>query len=356
MTSTFRTCVIILTSAVVAMSMSTRLKADSTNTVDHILEIWKARAEAVTSLRCTWTVTRTDRAGSLTAALANAAKVSESFPPADVTYTINNSLALDGVRLRHRSDGQTWYMGRKEQKLKKHITDSVFDGTETRMLHYDHPESATKHAAVMSSSEVGIQSDIMGSPIFYYIRPIDSIAHHVKDMRDSLRVIPAGGDAPDIIRLERPSGERGSTFFDVDPMRDYHILRVVRHRDGVERMRLSINYERDITNRFVPQEWSMVNMDSDGRERSVQSAQVTSFQVNAPLAYEDFELLFPPGITVRGENGQKLMVDNDGNIIRPGSKPPSSFPTLTIVGLGLMTIGIMILIVRRRSRVMKVVH
>lgn len=321
-------------------------------TMDDILAGWKKRAEKVRTLRCTWTVTRTDRAGSLPDLWKSDKKQSRSLPPADSTYGSEQSLLVEGPRMRHRFDGQIWYLGRNEQRLNTYTTDQVSDGNTKRWLNYNHASSANKFGWISNRPSLNLQSQMMGNPLFWYLHPLDSVFRLAEGRPLPQLVNVKKPDASGIIRVEQRIGERALYIFDIDVRRDYHIVQMIKMSGGTERARLTVDYEPHATHGYVPKGWSLISFDRDGAEKSVNVAKVTSFELDVPLTSEDFELSFQPGMIVREEGaGREFHVNDAGDLVVPGSQTESSRNRWILVGLAMLVVGAVLLVVRRRFRV-----
>jgi hypothetical protein len=339
-------CLIIVATFGFPSGGSVRAEEHSTATLDDILTAWKKRDESVRTLRCTWTATSTMRAGSLPDVAASDPKKPRQVPPEEVTLSTEHLLLIDGAQVRHRATGQTWYLGKKEQRLKTYTADSVTDGREARRREVD-ADTSREHAFVYESSSLGIQSDMMGNPLFWYMHPLASVFD--KDTKGQLAETTVSEQDAGIIRVQQRSSDNVPLIFDIDSRQNYHIVRLIKMRDEEEAARLTIDYEPHELHGYIPKHWSLVSFDADGRERAVRAARVTSFELNVPLTKKDFHLSFTPGTIVRAP-GRSFVANSVGEPVPPGSERENDPYRWLLLGLTLLIVGVVILILQRRSR------
>ena len=182
------------------------------------------------------------------------------------------------------------------------------------------------------------------------------------------------GDREHVIVQERRVSPRWTLW--ADPARNFTITRYALSNDRRERVRADIQYAEHHEHGWVPIGWTIVERDADGSLVQSTSSVVELWEINVPIAPEQFDVEFPPDTLVRdftNESGDgtvrqyilraggeqrlvaanersatywQLLNSNSGEALIPSTSP--SWPTvLSLIVTSVVFLTCLLILVRR---------
>jgi hypothetical protein len=291
-------------------------------------------------------------------------------PPRDFPVESSCSIWLSASRISYVEDRPLWDPGQREFHPQHY--ENVYDGQLTRYLR--NPASAT-YSYPQSSVKPVSRSDI---PTYFAIQPVFLCIRGAQDFRlDELaRMQPTGRTVNvkgrpcvELSRNAQSSGQREFMYFDAQ--RDYVLVKKAILVGDQPSWQLEIEYSPDPTVGWFPRTWEWLIQ--GGRPMQAQESgrrSVTSYQLNAEIPDDRFQIVLPPGTRVldetsgsevqyvireRGERGTAIPLSanptyEDLLAARPGN-PPNTKSYRVIIALSLIAaIGVvcLLLVVRQR--------
>lgn len=286
---------------------------------DAILQVWKKQQESIRSVRFSWSESRTYSKGSLPS------HVDEPTPPADVNVQVDHTLCILNDLMQFTYKGPKWDVSCGKFCDRSYI--SSFDGRDNKVFFDESKDDNDDKNKVHKLGFIN-KNDYNQDVVDYHLWSIlfmcraihPSMGQFSKANEWELSLEKGIIDDQSVVILEKK--ETGITWTCwIDPSREYSILRYIIRSNSLM-LQVDISYKLDQDNRWIPSEWTTKKMQPGNlRLRESTSAIVTAFEINPPLAPEDFLLNFPSGTEVvdykeqinyiARENGDKRIITNE---------------------------------------------
>ena len=130
-----------------------------------------------------------------------------------------------------------------------------------------------------------------------------------------------------VVLHERQQSPRWSLC--ADPDRDCVITHYALSVASKELVTADLTYIQSAEHGWVPKAWRIVELDRQGRMCQTTTAVVKEWQINTPIAAEEFELTFPVGTVVRdfrkaADDGEtfsyEVLEDGQTRVVKPGER------------------------------------
>jgi hypothetical protein len=85
----------------------------------------------------------------------------------------------------------------------------------------------------------------------------------------------------------------------LDPLKDYTVGRYVESVNGEPAITVNIEYQRDEKHGWLPVYWNSIWVNPETKQLlSAEEANITAYEINAPIPAEQFRIDFPPGTLI----------------------------------------------------------
>jgi hypothetical protein len=302
----------------------------------------------------------------------------EPPPLTTVTHPKTRFVSFSRDFLRYGYKGPTW--STQVQEFVEQSYTSIYNGKDSKSFfgnaYGEHPLGFVrkKNGAHADADDLRIQA------VLRHFRPLHSSMGRLVSAESVLRAeVGAIGTHKCAIVDQRAPGGKESFWVDLD--RDFIILRIQReYGAGHGFEQIDVSHVLDKDHGWVPSGWrGLVKRSSDnGKSMALAEsfvAKVTSYQINAELDSQEFDISFPPNTWVEDqtheegyivkEGGQKRMITSEERRRNPSYQsllktesgraglPVASNSLFVVILSSLIGLGLIILIwciVRRRRR------
>jgi hypothetical protein len=267
---------------------------------DEIIAAWRKRQSAIATFRFAWTEDQTHRASWLSnPRYPERERAAIPGLLVDRHYVVTKTLAVSDNRMRYsftidrkaEPDGISEIDpgGRRDGLgVRRHYSYlSVFDGQagETRLTSLEQMPPPT---SIRTTSNIDAQNlDVR--PWLMAFRPLDPVMGHLlieRAITNQARTFYKGKSTFLLEERHDPMGWK--TILTIEPERDFLISRYVLLFEQKAIVDMDIDYVQDARWGWVPSGWRLTEMLADGSRRLVSVAHVTSYEINVPMAADEF--------------------------------------------------------------------
>jgi len=275
---------------------------DAPATVDTITSAWNARQASIESFDFEWWVKRFESGEWNPAVRLDAArKHVEAVPPPDTTFIATYRYVMDRGRIRMEYKGKEWSTDKSEFVPKHYV--EIFDGN-IRKSHFLESASGFPSASLGGFNNNNTVGKLVWlHPLNMVYRPFDKAAGIFDSKKLSLKQEMSASESGPVMVLGHGEGDVW-----VDPKRDYLPIRYIVLRDGVKVWQMDLSFNHDERDGWVPNSWTINQLDRDGKARASESAKVLKFSINKPVADAEFELDLSAGAYVNDISAKQVYI------------------------------------------------
>ncbi len=319
--------------------------------IDRIVKAWKDRAAKIETARITWTLTRTDQAGSFNGVPAMNIQGAGKWPAKDTTIHVDYELLYKDGQVRLEQHGQEWLAG-VEHPVDKHEVFAYGLKTLKHLGPPTDPQIGPLIGSISSTETVMHLTSVDLAPLAATLAPFDDrLAEWSRE--GQWERVPAEDDAQGLCMHIHPFG----TYVWVSRTSPEQLLRFQsRRRDGSLSADLAASWQVVQGVGLVPKSWVLTEFDPSGGIERVKDAKVTSIAFNMPLTPADLDVVFPAGTPVIDHDRLvNLVADGKGGLIpatgRSGRQ--ARLGTSSVLGVALLASSLLISVfvwLKRRRR------
>lgn len=259
---------------------------------EEILAAWQRRQSQVHSFRFAWTEQQVHPRGWVpNPRYPEREWVSIPNLHQDRTYTVTKALAVDGERMRYSFElnrpEETGDTGLGVARRYRYV--STFDGRAGAATLTSLQPSMPPPSTVLRSSAHADAQTLDTRAILLALRPLDPALGHLR----TDRAIPNGARTffrgrSGFLFEERADPSGWKTVLVVEPERDFIVSRIALLFEQKIIADVEIDFRQDQQAGWVPSAWRVTEMLADGSRRLVSTATVTSYEINRPIADDQF--------------------------------------------------------------------
>lgn len=274
--------------------------------VHRILEAWRAREMSCKTAVVSWEATRTLGPGHFRPR-AELLRTSKDMPDSH-RYPEQGTIWFDGDKVAFHD------LALQESEWTLNELRSGFNGHDSRTLYVDKPTRFPTGTVHRRRGFAEGQAFKLKAALLAF-RPATFAL--VETSADRLGIAPAEGVIGEwrCLIVEDHNARYGyRRLYWVAAEGDHRVLRFVGETDGVETIRVDIDYQQDPAHGWLPRGWSELWINPETK-LVVESASATtsSCAVDTPVPAGRFEVSFPPGTWVTDEtNGTQYLQLADG--------------------------------------------
>jgi hypothetical protein len=274
-----RACVIALLPLLLASA-----RADDKPTLQTILDAWKAREKSIQSFDVRWWSKRFESGALNIRARVEAAERHVAIPQVpDASYIAQyRFLADENGRCRFDEKGQEWVTDKADFASNTHI--DIFDGT-TRKSRFTGGAPGFPIFSISNNSKNYQGKVLWVYPLTMSFRPIDD----QNGVFNSKRLTFAN----ETLKLQNETlfaVNDADVKIWVDPSKEFLPVRYSDAVKGQNQIQIDVAYIHDESCGWAPHSWIIDLRDARGNLQISESATVTRFSINRPIANSEFEL------------------------------------------------------------------
>ncbi len=175
--------------------------------------------------------------------------------------------------------------------LEFRFTEESIDGDKFLLLRRFPPRPVVQ-VMLRDAQPLTVQTKANQKPLMQFLKPLDPEFGHIDPQRWQLEESQTSPGLL-IVRLDSDGGR----CIWVDPDRGYSIVRTGGVQDGWPTPECFIEHVHDTQHGWVPSRWQWTKTGGSG-VYEIGHAEVTHYEINAPLPPDAFDVAIPPGARV----------------------------------------------------------
>jgi len=287
-----------------------------------IVDAWKQRQARVQSARFAWTEAKIVGGGKHTAFGGLPLQ-----PPEDTLVKNKVRISFDTDRLIYQYDGWGWQGDKGRMVPDKYI--GTFDGAVNK-LYWPPLETRQQGEGIVEKRDTHPnEGNVFFRALILAYRPfhmrMGALTINNYDLLDSYGVI--NGRTCNVLE-DKGSELRRSVW--TDPARDHVPVKYLEAVGEKKAIFLETEYDPHPEVGWVPKQWKMTWINSDGSLNFSAVATVDKYDINVPLDKSEFEVNFDKGTTVEDRVDRQVydIMPDGTKQIHTTSPPPANFSTV----------------------------
>jgi hypothetical protein len=294
-----------LSAALLTLSAGPTLANEAEEVSITVIEkAWKERQDRVKSGVFTWTETRFQTKGSLSALMGQRGNPKgKVIPPTDFSFEVPSQLSVDGEKLRYEYEDRQWSEDKDDFVPSAYV--SAFNGDAGKFLY---PNGLTTgrppQAGIRPERHLPFADSAELRPLLTAFRGLIPGMRYIDIQEMAIPGRRAVIDGVSCIELELQPNRLW-----VDPTRDFVVSRFTLG-EGKPTYQITVRYDRDTSGVWVPDSWEIINYPPGGSLMTTQ-AKMKEYKINPSLNPKEFDLEFPPGTMVIDTRSNRNYIVNE---------------------------------------------
>jgi hypothetical protein len=325
----------------------------------------RSRQEAIKTANVEYKLTEVLAPGSLAWDTSGRTLPKGPIPEKEMTVESINRLVLDGVKVRYEENHPS--VRQYHAVLVERHSIHVFDGSLVKNLwprglsgEADHPLGQINADPHLSGLKFHVMDPFTIAVRSFHPLHRPSPFNGMKPSGESLMI-----DGAPCEEWVHTDSEGNSVTFWLNPAQDYVVRRIGHQSKHTLTDQTEIHYRRESV-AWIPDSWVRTEYRSDGSVRVTTKVDVLEVRLNDPQPGELFDVAFPPGTDISDNRDNKyFQVQPDGSFSEVGPNgqalpQPAAPPAApwyqryaaSLIGLGLVLMGLLLAYLFRRKRLM----